>query len=160
MLREVWLILRRFLLQGRLLARKIMAMVILSNSYSSIKVSFDAKLQTYEVHNMQHLYMHLYIYSKCRDCFCYINLYIYIHISSASHYSSQEHATYGTSCLLPRFLNPTNFPVSNLSSINVILFLSPLSSSPSSFVGNFHRPPWLLPNRTYKEKKFYCFLIY
>ena len=50
-----------------------------------------------------------------------------------NHHSSQEHATYGTSCLLLAFLNLTTCHLSNLRSINLILSLYPLSCSLSSF---------------------------
>ena len=51
-----------------------------------------------------------------------------------NHHSSQEHVTYGTSCLLPAFLSPTTCRLSNLRSINSILSLYPLSCSLSSFL--------------------------
>ena len=50
-----------------------------------------------------------------------------------NHHSSQEHATYGTSCLLLAFLSPTTCHISNRRSINLILSLYPLSCSLSSF---------------------------
>ena len=50
-----------------------------------------------------------------------------------THHSSQEHAIYGTSCLLIAFLSPTTCHLSNLRSINLILSLYPLSCSLSSF---------------------------
>ena len=51
-----------------------------------------------------------------------------------NHHSSQKNATYGTSCLLLAFLSPTACHLSNLRSINLILSLSPLSCSLSSFL--------------------------
>ena len=50
-----------------------------------------------------------------------------------NHHSSQEHAIYGTSCLLLAFLSPTSCHLSNQRSINLILSLYPLSYSLSSF---------------------------
>ena len=47
---------------------------------------------------------------------------------------SQEHAIYGTTCLLLAFLSPTTYHFSNLSSINLILSLYPLSCLLSSFL--------------------------
>ena len=52
-------------------------------------------------------------------------------IYPSNHHSSQEHALYGTSRLLP-FLNLTTCHLSNLRSMNLILSLSPLSCSFSS----------------------------
>ena len=51
-----------------------------------------------------------------------------------NHHSSLEHATYGTSCLLLAFLNPTTCHISNLRSINLIWSLSLLSLSLSLFL--------------------------
>ena len=50
-----------------------------------------------------------------------------------NHHSSQEHAIYGTSCLLLAFLSPTTCHLSNLRSINLILTLSPLRCSLFAF---------------------------
>ena len=48
-------------------------------------------------------------------------------------HSFQEHASYGTSCLLLGFLSPTTGHRSYLRSIDLTWFLSPLSISLSSF---------------------------
>ena len=50
-----------------------------------------------------------------------------------NHHSSQEHAIYGTSCLLLAFLSATTCHLSNLRSISLILSPYPLSCSLSSF---------------------------
>ena len=50
-----------------------------------------------------------------------------------NYHSSQEHATYGTSYLPLPLANPTTCLPSNSSSVNLILSLSPLSFSRSSF---------------------------
>ena len=72
-----------------------------------------------------------------------------------NHHSSQEHATYGTSCLLLVFLNPTTCHLSNLRSINLILSLSPLSFHLflSSIVGALYRSPWPFHNIIYQRKE-------
>ena len=79
------------------------------------------------------------------------NFHCLIHeIYLINHHSSLEHAIYGTSCLLA-FLSLTNCHVSNLRSINLIWYLSPLSFSLSSFspVGALYRPPWPSPGITH-----------
>ena len=67
----------------------------------------------------------IHILSKC---YCLIHK-----LYPANRNSSQEHAIYGTSYLLLAFLAPTTCHLSNLTSINLIWSLSPLSYSLSSF---------------------------
>ena len=72
------------------------------------------------------------------------NFHCLIHeLYPTNHHSSLEHAIYGTSCLLLAFLNLTTCHLSNLRSINLISYLSPLSFSLSSFspVRALYRPP-------------------
>ena len=62
------------------------------------------------------------------------NFHCLLHeVYPTNHRSSQEHAIYGTSCLLLAFLNLTTCHPSNLRSINLIWSPSPLSLSLSSF---------------------------
>ena len=62
-----------------------------------------------------------------------VRYFIILKLYPTNHHSSLEHAIYGTSCLLLAFLNLTTCNLSNLRSIDLILSLSPISCSLSSF---------------------------